>query len=104
MLSARDTRLRLRTAREGAPGRLLARGSDRSRRPIRLGRSSGIPVEAFCTRLGVGSERGHRRDDIRPGLRIVGFEHRLTVAFAVDDDIVTVLRVFTAERNWEPSC
>jgi toxin ParE1/3/4 len=57
--------------------------------------------EAFCGRLSVGSERGHRRDDVRPGLRILGFERRLTIAFTVDDELVTVLRVFTAGKNWE---
>lgn len=60
-------------------------------------------VEAFCGRLSVGSERGQLRSDIRPGLRIVGFERRLTVAFAVQLETVTVLRVFTAGRNWETS-
>lgn len=58
-------------------------------------------VEAFCLRLGIGSERGQLRADIRPDLRIVGFEHRLTVAFTVGDQRVTILRVFAAGRNWE---
>jgi toxin ParE1/3/4 len=60
-------------------------------------------VEAFCGRLSMGSERGHRRDDVRSGLRILGFERRLTIAFTVDDETVTVLRVFTAGKNWETS-
>ena len=58
-------------------------------------------VETFCSRLGVGSERGHRRDDVRSGLRVIGFERRLTIAFTVDNETVTVLRVFTAGKNWE---
>lgn len=60
-------------------------------------------VEAFLGGLSVGSERGHLRGDVRPGLRIVGFERRLTVAFTVEEDTVTVLRVFTAGRDWESS-
>lgn len=60
-------------------------------------------VEAFLRSLSFGSERGTRRDDVRPGLRTVGFERRLTVAFVVDDDSVTVLRVFGAGRDWESS-
>lgn len=60
-------------------------------------------VEVFCRRLSVGSERGHLRSDIRPGLRIIGFERRLTIAFVVQEETVTVLRVFTAGRNWETS-
>lgn len=60
-------------------------------------------VEAFVRSLSFGSERGTRRDDVRPGLRTVGFERRLTVAFVVDDNSVTVLRVFGAGRDWESS-
>ena len=52
-------------------------------------------------RLGVGSERGNLRADIRPNLRIIGFERRLTVAFTVGDETVTILRIFSAGRNWE---
>lgn len=57
-------------------------------------------VQAFCRSLSVGSERGQVRSDIRPGLRIVGFERRMTLAFVVDDSTVTVLRVFSAGRDW----
>ena len=39
-------------------------------------------LEGFST----ASERGTRRDDIRPGLRIIGFERRLTVAFTVTEE------------------
>lgn len=60
-------------------------------------------VEAFCRRLSVGSERGHLRPNVRPGLRILGFERRLTIAFVVQEETVAVLRVFTAGRNWEKS-
>lgn len=58
-------------------------------------------IERFCQRLSVGSERGHRRDDIRPGLRILGFERRITIAFLVEDDRVVILRLFSGGRNWE---
>jgi toxin ParE1/3/4 len=58
-------------------------------------------IEAYCLRLELASERGHRRDDISPGLRIVGFERRVTIAFAVDDDRVTILRLFYGGQNWE---
>lgn len=46
--------------------------------------------------------RGHHRNDIRPGLRIVGFERRVTIAFCVDESAVTILRVFYGGRDWEP--
>lgn len=58
-------------------------------------------LERYCRGLSHASERGSRRDDIRPGLRIVGFERRLTVAFAVDDETVSILRLFYRGRDWE---
>lgn len=58
-------------------------------------------IEAFLEGMRVASERGTRRDDIRPGLRIVSFERRVTVAFTVDTASVVVLRIFYAGRNWE---
>lgn len=53
-------------------------------------------LEGFST----ASERGTRRDDIRPGLRIVGFERRLTMAFTVTNGTVVILRVFSGGQNW----
>jgi len=57
-------------------------------------------IEAFCTGLDLASERGSLRDDVRPGLRIVGFERSATIAFMVEDKRVVVLRVFYGGRNW----
>ena len=57
-------------------------------------------VEQFCLGFDLASERGQRRDDIRPGLRIVGFEKTLTIAFAVDDNRVVILRLFYRGRDW----
>jgi toxin ParE1/3/4 len=58
-------------------------------------------IETYCLGFEIASERGHRRDDINLGLRIVGFERRVTIAFAVDDDTVTILRLFYGGQNWE---
>jgi toxin ParE1/3/4 len=58
-------------------------------------------IEAFCAGLSFASERGQRRDDIRPGLRIIGFERRVTVAFSVGERSVTILRVFYGGVDWE---
>lgn len=58
-------------------------------------------IRAFCERLDHGSERGSRRDDLRSGLRIIGFERRVTVAFIVEPDQVVILRVFYGGANWE---
>jgi toxin ParE1/3/4 len=58
-------------------------------------------IEAFCLGFDVASERGQLRDDIRPGLRVIGFERRITVAFTTDEQQVTVLRLFYGGQDWE---
>lgn len=58
-------------------------------------------IEKFCTQFDLASERGHAREDIRQGLRIIGFEKRLTIAFIVSDQAVTFLRIFYGGQNWE---
>ena len=58
-------------------------------------------IEEFCERLSTGALRGQARDDVRPGLRIIGFERRVAVAFRRDAGQVVILRVFYGGRNWE---
>ena len=58
-------------------------------------------LEAYCLKLEFASERGHRRDEIREGLRIIGFERRVTIAFVVGDEKVTILRMFSGGQDWE---
>lgn len=58
-------------------------------------------LETYCVGMALASERGHRRDDVRPGLRIVGFERRTTIAFTGSAGAVTILRIFYAGRDWE---
>lgn len=58
-------------------------------------------IECYCTGFDLASERGRARDDIRPGLRVVGFERRVTIAFMVSDRAVTILRLFYGGQNWE---
>ncbi|MEQ9123039.1 MAG: type II toxin-antitoxin system RelE/ParE family toxin [Alphaproteobacteria bacterium] len=55
---------------------------------------------ASIDRMSAGALRGTPRDDIRPGLRIVGFERNLTIAFRVTADEVEVVRIFRRGRNW----
>lgn len=54
-----------------------------------------------CESLGTFSRRGTRRDEIRPGLRTFGFRRRVTIAFEVTDDIVTILGIFYGGRDFE---
>ena len=57
-------------------------------------------VERFVMKLDIGSQRGTERDDVRPGLRVIGFERKLAVAFTVEQDRVVILRIFRGGRDW----
>src|SRR5437868_2491630 len=58
-------------------------------------------IEAACLALATFPERGTRRDDIRAGLRTMGFERRATIAFQVIEDEVVILRIFYGGQNYE---
>ena len=60
-------------------------------------------IERHCRSLDIGSERGTRRDEIRPGLRVVGFERRVSIAFSVEAEEVLILRVFYGGADWSES-
>lgn len=57
-------------------------------------------IEAYLRGFDLVAERGSRRDDIRPGLRIVGFERRVTIAFMIKHPEIIVLRIFYGGRDW----
>jgi plasmid stabilization system protein ParE len=53
-------------------------------------------VEAIvrsCEGLGSFPHRGHTRDDVRPGLRIINYRRRAVIAFDVAGDVVSVIGV-----------
>jgi toxin ParE1/3/4 len=56
-------------------------------------------IRHYCEGFSTFPERGTRRDDLRPGVRTIGFERRVTIAFAVTEDRVLILRVFYGGRN-----
>jgi len=58
---------------------------------------------SYCTGFEIGSERGQRRDDLRPSLRVVGFERRIAIAFTVSLTEVTILRFYYGGQNWDVS-
>ena len=58
-------------------------------------------IEAACMALESFPERGTRRDDIRPGLRVIGFERRATIIFQVLEDEVIIVRVFYGGQDYE---
>ncbi|MGL5136322.1 MAG: type II toxin-antitoxin system RelE/ParE family toxin [Beijerinckiaceae bacterium] len=52
-----------------------------------------------CEKLGHFPERGSRRDDLLPGLRLVGVRRKATIAFIVQDGEVRIIRVFGRGRD-----
>ncbi len=58
-------------------------------------------IVAQCESLQTFPNRGARRDDIRPGLRVFGFRRRVSIAFEVTDEAVTVLGIFYGGRDIE---
>ncbi|NGN41052.1 type II toxin-antitoxin system RelE/ParE family toxin [Mesorhizobium sp. CGMCC 1.15528] len=58
-------------------------------------------IESWCLAFDLAGERGRKRDDIRPGIRITGFERRMTIAFTVTSEQVTILRLFYGGQDWE---
>jgi plasmid stabilization system protein ParE len=60
-------------------------------------------IRTFIKSLKAVPHRGVKRDDLRPGLRIVPFKKRTAVAIEIDDGakVVTVLRVFYGGQDYE---
>jgi toxin ParE1/3/4 len=58
-------------------------------------------LESYCLGFDLASDRGYSRHDLRPGLRLVGFERRVTIAFAVDTKRVAILRLLYGGRDWK---
>lgn len=64
--------------------------------------SAPAPTErilSYCLGFETFPERGTRRDDLRPGLRVVGFARRATIAFHVTDNTVTIDRILYRGRD-----
>ncbi|MDR7118952.1 type II toxin-antitoxin system RelE/ParE family toxin [Caulobacter sp. BE254] len=51
-------------------------------------------LEARCMALADFPEQGRQRDDVRPGLRLLGFERRTAIAFHVTPSEVVIDRIF----------
>ena len=56
-------------------------------------------IVATCRHLALFPARGTRRDDIRPGLRVIGLARRVTIGFHVGDETVTILHVLSGGRE-----
>ncbi len=56
-------------------------------------------IETYCRGLADFPHRGIARDDVWPGLRLLGFERRATVVFRIASDTVTILRILHRGRD-----
>lgn len=91
------TRVRLRAEAEADIAGIYAYIRDHSSPEI--ARRYVQRIMAYLAGFETFPERGTRRDEIRPGLRIVGFERRVTIAFVVEADEVVVLNVLYGGRD-----
>jgi plasmid stabilization system protein ParE len=55
----------------------------------------------FCKGFTTFPLRGTQRDDILPGLRVTGFERRVTIAFTVTPGAVLIEGVFYGGQDFE---
>jgi toxin ParE1/3/4 len=58
-------------------------------------------IEEACLSPETSPKRGTARDDIRPGLRVMGFERRVTIVFQVGKAEVTIIRIFYGGQDYE---
>lgn len=55
----------------------------------------------YCDELADFSFRGIARDDLRPGLRTIGFRRRVMIAFAAQESTVEILGVYYGGQDYE---
>ncbi|MEA3112620.1 MAG: hypothetical protein QOG58_2419 [Caballeronia sp.] len=58
-------------------------------------------IVSYCESLQSFPQRGIRRDDIRPGLRITNYRGRTVIAFAVEEDPLYIIGVFYRGQDYE---
>lgn len=60
-----------------------------------------IRIVRYCETFTTFPLRGESHDDMLPGLRTVGFERRVTIAFVVEGNKIYIEGVFYGGRQWE---
>ena len=58
-------------------------------------------IVTYCEGLHAFPNRGTRRDDVRPGLRITNYKKRTVIAFAVDAELVSIIGVYYGGQDFE---
>jgi len=58
-------------------------------------------IQSACMGLELFPERGLLREDLGPGVRVLGFERRVAIAFRQDGPDVEILRIFYGGQDLE---
>ncbi len=58
-------------------------------------------IEKTCLSLATFPTRGTARDDLAPGLRTIGFERRVTIAFRIVGSIVEIVTIAYGGRDFD---
>jgi toxin ParE1/3/4 len=58
-------------------------------------------IVTFCEGLSDFPYRGVAREDLRPGLRTIGFRKRVVIAYAILNETVAIIGVFYGGRDHE---
>jgi toxin ParE1/3/4 len=59
-------------------------------------------ITDYCEGLAASPYRGTKRDDLRQGMRTLGFRRRVTILFSVRERVVEILGVFYGGRSFQP--
>lgn len=57
-------------------------------------------IVAYCATFSMFPERGTRRDDLMPGLRVTNYRGRTVIAFAIVENTVSILGIFWGGRDY----
>ena len=55
----------------------------------------------YCEAFDMFPQRGTSREELRPGLRTIGFRRTATIAFSIAEEIVTIVGVFYGGQDFE---
>jgi toxin ParE1/3/4 len=57
----------------------------------------------FCQRFDLFPARGTQHDEIRPGVRVIGYKRRASIAFRIEGQTVTIMRILYGGRSFAGS-
>jgi toxin ParE1/3/4 len=58
-------------------------------------------IVTYCESLSTFPNRGDRREDIRPGLRVTNYRKRVAIAFDIEESRVNILGIFYGGQDYE---